>query len=92
MAFGGVGASGFGRYGGYEGFKSFSNAKGVLLRETPPKLMWDLLFPPWTEEKLKVIKTFGNFIFQNTVDDAKRFAVGAALTAGAIMVVRRRGR
>ena len=90
MAFGGVGKSGFGRYGGYEGFKSFSNGKGVLLRDVPPRLMWDLLFPPWTELKLKQIKTVGNFIFHTTVDDAKKYLAGAALAAGAIMVLRRR--
>ena len=34
IGFGGVCASGYGRYGGYEGFKNFSNPKSVMIKPT----------------------------------------------------------
>jgi aldehyde dehydrogenase (NAD+) len=53
LGFGGVGASGFGRYHGQAGFECFSNPKGVLRRYLlvePP-----LRMPPRTDEKLRWI-------------------------------------
>ena len=53
LGFGGVGASGFGRYHGQAGFECFSNMKGVLTRRLwrdPP-----LRSPPHTDAKLSWI-------------------------------------
>lgn len=54
LPFGGVGASGFGRYHGRAGFDTFSNQKSVL-RQT---LLFDLpkRFPPTRQEDLKVLR------------------------------------
>ena len=47
LPFGGVGASGYGRYHGEEGFKNFSNRKSVL--HTKSSLMFPnrMRFPPY---------------------------------------------
>ena len=34
LPFGGVGASGYGKYHGFDGFKAFSNAKAVMIKPT----------------------------------------------------------
>ena len=52
--------------------------------------MWDLLFPPFTDAKLKQIKAVGHFVFQNNVEDAKKYVVGGVLVGGVIMVMRGR--
>jgi len=54
LPFGGVGASGFGRYHGKAGFDTFSNQKSVL-RQT---LWFDLpkRFPPARDEDLRVLR------------------------------------
>jgi len=54
LPFGGVGASGFGRYHGQAGFETFSNRKSVL-RQT---LLFDLpkRFPPTREKDLKALR------------------------------------
>lgn len=54
LPFGGVGASGMGRYHGDYGFNTFSHHKSVLSRAT-----WgepDLKYPPYTEKKLSWIR------------------------------------
>lgn len=53
LPFGGVGASGFGRYHGQAGFETFSNMKGVLARRLWPEP--PLRAPPHTETKLRWI-------------------------------------
>lgn len=53
LPFGGVGASGFGRYHGQAGFETFSNMKGVLTRRLWPEP--PLRTPPHTETKLRWI-------------------------------------
>lgn len=55
LPFGGVGASGFGKYHGKAGFDTFSNQKGVL-RQT---LLFDIprRFPPHDEKALKLLRS-----------------------------------
>jgi aldehyde dehydrogenase (NAD+) len=56
LPFGGVGASGMGRYHGKEGFLACSNRKSILMK-TPIKT-WpaDAVFPPFTKSKQSLIK------------------------------------
>lgn len=56
LPFGGVGPSGMGRYHGKDGFDAFSNMKSVLSK--PTKGENNLLYPPYTNAKQKIIKTF----------------------------------
>ncbi len=56
LPFGGVGPSGMGRYHGKDGFDSFSNMKSIMSK--PTKGENNLLYPPYTEAKQKVIRTF----------------------------------
>jgi len=56
LPFGGVGASGMGRYHGYEGFKEFSHPKPIFEQS-----FFDLnqfTRPPFTEQKVKLVKWF----------------------------------
>lgn len=55
LPFGGVGPSGMGRYHGKDGFDAFSNMKSVLSK--PTKGENNLLYPPYTDAKQKIIKT-----------------------------------
>ena len=54
LPFGGVGASGFGRYHGKAGFDTFSNAKSVLYQTT----LFDIpqRFPPAQASTLKMLR------------------------------------
>jgi coniferyl-aldehyde dehydrogenase len=54
LPFGGVGASGMGRYHGFDGFETFSNKKGVFLqsRRTPLRL----LRPPYGNTARRMLK------------------------------------
>ena len=54
LPFGGVGASGMGRYHGREGFKTFSNAKGVLHQSKWAPATW--LHPPWSGRVDRIIR------------------------------------
>ena len=54
LPFGGVGASGMGRYHGKAGFDSFSNLKGVLSK--PILGENTLTYPPYTEMKQKLLR------------------------------------
>ena len=58
LPFGGVGFSGYGRYHGFEGFKAFSNAKSILLKPVLNFYPYTNVYPPWTQEKQKLIKFF----------------------------------
>jgi aldehyde dehydrogenase (NAD+) len=53
LPFGGVGASGQGRYHGKSGFDAFSNMKPVLTKPTKPDV--SLMYPPYTKLKAKVL-------------------------------------
>ncbi|WP_404429756.1 aldehyde dehydrogenase family protein [Microbacterium lacus] len=54
LPFGGVGASGSGNYHGRFGFGTFSHMKPVMRAFTKPDL--DVLYPPYTPEKVKLIR------------------------------------
>lgn len=54
LPFGGAGNSGMGRGHGQAGFQTFSNAKGILEQRTTFSMI-DLLFPPYTRLKRKLI-------------------------------------
>lgn len=53
MPFGGVGRSGMGSYHGEMSFRTFSHQKSVLVKK---KAELKVLYPPYTEKKLNVIK------------------------------------
>ena len=53
LPFGGVGASGMGSYHGAKSFETFSHYKSVLKKG---KLEINLKYPPYTKEKLNIIK------------------------------------
>jgi len=59
LPFGGVGASGMGRYHGKESFLSFSNTKSII--DNPGSSFWPdatrLLYPPATDFKKKILDT-----------------------------------
>ncbi len=70
LPFGGVGDSGMGNYHGYFGFRAFSHEKAVLRQSWLGKFM-RLVYPPYTEGKLKLIRTFDSLenlkgIYSNT--------------------------
>jgi aldehyde dehydrogenase (NAD+) len=54
LPFGGVGASGMGAYHGEWGFQTMSHRKAVLTKTTKPDLK--LLYPPYTERGLKIMR------------------------------------
>jgi aldehyde dehydrogenase (NAD+) len=54
LGFGGVGASGMGRYHGYEGFRTFSNMKGIVDRGNGIDV--PLRYHPYTDSKTKLLK------------------------------------
>jgi coniferyl-aldehyde dehydrogenase len=54
LPFGGVGASGMGRYHGADGFEAFSNRKGVLLQ--PRWSALSLLRPPYTARTRRILR------------------------------------
>ena len=54
LPFGGVGHSGMGRYHGHEGFLTFSNAKGVLIKQR-----WNsslTIYPPYGRQLVRLIQ------------------------------------
>ena len=56
LPFGGVGASGTGRYHGQAGFDTFSNLRSVLHKQTKPDPK--LIYPPYTRFKERIIRRF----------------------------------
>ena len=55
LPFGGVGTSGMGSYHGYQSFRTFSHFKSTLIKS--PNIDLPMKYPPYTESKLKLIKT-----------------------------------
>lgn len=62
LPFGGVGYSGYGRHHGYEGFKNFSNAKSVLNKQIMKIYPYTQLYPPFTPDKQKLMKTLVTYL------------------------------
>lgn len=56
LPFGGVGMSGMGSYHGKASFTTFTHQKAVLVRHS--KLRLNLMFPPYTNQKAKIIRRF----------------------------------
>jgi len=56
LPFGGVGDSGTGAYHGQWGFERLSHRKAVLAKPSRPDL--SLVYPPYTDAKLKVLRRF----------------------------------
>lgn len=58
MPFGGVGASGLGRYHGKSTFDTFSNKKSVLQKDLGliGEMLSSVRYPPFNEKKLKLLK------------------------------------
>ncbi len=54
LPFGGVGASGQGRYHGQSGFDGLSNLKPVLTKPTKPEI--SMMYPPYTGLKSRILK------------------------------------
>jgi aldehyde dehydrogenase (NAD+) len=54
LPFGGVGASGMGRYSGWYGFETMSHMKAVMRRGF--RFDVDIRYPPYTERKLKLLR------------------------------------
>lgn len=57
LPFGGVGSSGMGHYHGFDGFKTFSKKRAVMHQKRLAAS--DLLHPPFTDLKKKLIKFLG---------------------------------
>lgn len=76
LPFGGLGASGFGRYHGKHGFDEFTHPRSVLFRRFWPQLD---VFPPYTEEKVSLIRRvqFGPLLPPAIKKAAAAAAVGA---------------
>ena len=55
LPFGGVGASGYGKYHGYDGYKAMSNNKAVMLKPTMNVWPYNALTPPFTSSKQKLV-------------------------------------
>jgi aldehyde dehydrogenase (NAD+) len=53
MPYGGVGTSGIGNYYGKYGYDSLTHAKSVLI--SPPDVVIDHLFPPYTKDKVEAL-------------------------------------
>lgn len=56
LPFGGVGNSGIGSYHGSKSFETFSHMKSVLKKSS--KINLKFIFPPYTEEKVELLKRF----------------------------------
>jgi aldehyde dehydrogenase (NAD+) len=54
LPFGGIGASGMGRYTGSYSFETFSHARGMM--KSSSKIELGFAYPPYTEKQLKLIK------------------------------------
>jgi aldehyde dehydrogenase (NAD+) len=59
MPYGGVGTSGIGNYYGKYGYDSLTHAKSVLI--SPPDVVIDHLFPPYTKEKVQALDQWFNY-------------------------------
>lgn len=73
QGFGGVGASGYGRYGGVVGFKNFSNRKGCLLKKPQSGGALKMSTPPFDEATQGQIRSFAPIMAHKTQCQALKF-------------------
>lgn len=71
LPFGGVGASGYGKYHGFEGFRVFSNQKSIFIKKQT-KMEPDV-YPPFTPEKQKFIRFLFRILNTTQAGMVKRF-------------------
>ena len=72
LPFGGVGASGYGRYHGREGMHACSNRKSILLKDEKKNYPYDTVFPPFTEDKKKMIAFASKWLDLSQADAARK--------------------
>jgi hypothetical protein len=73
LPFGGVGASGYGRYHGEEGFKAFSNLKSVFKKPALNFYPYSKVYPPFTADKQKLIRFLCTYLKASQSKVFKRF-------------------
>jgi len=62
LGFGGVGASGYGRYHGKAGFDAMSNIKSVMYKPQLKLYPFNLVLPPYDTPKMNMVKTMFNYL------------------------------
>mmetsp|Transcript_55617 Transcript_55617/g.76448 ORF Transcript_55617/g.76448 Transcript_55617/m.76448 type:complete len:233 (+) Transcript_55617:767-1465(+) len=62
LGFGGVGASGYGRYHGKAGFDCMSNAKSIMYKPQLKLYPFNLVLPPYDTPKMNMVKTMFKYL------------------------------
>ena len=73
LPFGGVGYSGYGRYHGEAGFRQFSNPKSVMNKVVMKMYPYNMLYPPFTPQKQRLIRTLAKHLSMSQSVMFKRF-------------------
>lgn len=71
VPFGGVGASGYGKYHGQDGFKAFSNNRAIFMKPTMNTYPYNTLSPPFSPGKDKLFAML--FKIPGTQNQVKAF-------------------